>query len=827
MKRELRILGVVLGIIGLWVAMAAAQGLPEYTCYQTSNPIHVDGILDEPIWSAVEKMALSEVRDGSPPAWRTDAMIVWDSTYLYVAFAARDPDVWATMTERDARLWEEEVVELFLDPDGDGKNYVEWEFNALNTVLDLLMSAAYSAGGSADFGWDSEGMLSAVHVDGTIENRDDRDAGFTVEIAIPWADLVGVSDVPIPPNDRDRWRMNFYRYESASNEYTAWSPTGAINFHMPEKFGTVLFLEAIARPGPIFSFGDLFVDDDAFGKSRGDGDGAMAAGEDVEIWMEVTNVGDRAQGATAMLSTDDPAVRLLDPTVHFGDVPPQTEAMGRFVLRIAYDATPHLVDFTVEITDQAGGYWLYTFQQLVVAPFRTERTDYPVQDIPVAIRTGDFDGDGDLDLVTSSRAGDNVSLLLNEGDSTFVQGASYSIGSFMTDPVALFVGDLDGDGDADIATANNLNATASVLLNRGNASFEDATAYKVGRGASSIYGADVDGDGDLDLAIADSKGLSILTNDGTGHFGSARALESSTSFVVYAADLDRDGDVDLVRTAVGTVSILLNRGDGTFADGPSFVTGTGPTLLCGADLDGDGDEDLAAANTELVGAYGSKEEVGQVSIFLNGGDGTFSASRTYEASPASDLFAADLDDDGDLDLLLSNGSGASVSVLWNSGDGTFADVAISSETGENPVSASGGDFNADGRTDIATANQSGSISVLFTITKPPVFTGVEETHADRAATPTGFALYPNAPNPFNPTTRIRYQVPRTAHISLKIYNVLGQTVRVLLNEESAPGHYSVLWDGRDDFGRAVASGVYWIRMEASPFTQVRRMVLLR
>lgn len=826
MKKTVPILISV--IIGLWAVEAVADELPQYTCYQTADPIHVDGVLDEPGWSAVKKMGLSDVQNGGRPVWRTDAMILWDPTYLYVAFVARDPDVWATMTERDAHLWKEEVVELFLDPDGDGKNYVEWEFNCLNTVLDILMSAAYTAGGSADFGWDSEHMLSAVHVDGAVGDRDDQDIGFTVEIAIPWADLIGISDVPIPPNDRDRWRMNFYRYESSSDEYTAWSPTGKINFHVPEKFGVVLFSEAVVRPGPIFSFDDLFVDDDALGKSQGDGDGLMAAGEDIEIWVQVTNVGHAvAQGAMAMLSTEDPAVILLNPTLPLRDVPPQGKGMGRFLLRVAYDATPHLVDFTVEIMDQAGGYWLDTFQELVVAPFRVDRMDYPILNIPVAISTGDFDGDGDDDLVTCSRAGDNVSLFLNDGEGTFVEGAAYSVGSFMTDPAALFVGDLDGDGDVDIATANNVGSTASVLLNRGDATFEDPVAYKVGRSPSAVWGADLDGDDDMDLAVTDSKGLSILTNDGTGHFGEAQELPSSTSADVHAADVDLDGDIDLIYTGVGSLSILLNQGDGTFTEGLSLDTGTGQTFLCVSDLDGDGDEDLAAATTELVGSYGSKKEVGHLSIFLNHGDGTFFGAQTYEASPASDVFAADLDRDGDMDLVLSNGSGASISVVLNNGDGTFADAGMSSDTGDGPVSVCGRDFNGDGRTDVATANQSGSITVLFPIARPPVVTGVEEMDGDRALTPTGFVLYPNAPNPFNAVTRIRYDVPEVGHVSLKIYNLLGQVVRVLFDDERTPGRYLVLWDGRDDVGRAVASGVYFVRMEAGTLTKVRRMLFVR
>ncbi|OPX32160.1 hypothetical protein B1H10_07855 [candidate division KSB1 bacterium 4484_188] len=94
-------------------------------------------------------------------------------------------------------------------------------------------------------------------------------------------------------------------------------------------------------------------------------------------------------------------------------------------------------------------------------------------------------------------------------------------------------------------------------------------------------------------------------------------------------------------------------------------------------------------------------------------------------------------------------------------------------------------------------------------------------------TPNTFRLFDNFPNPFNPTTLIRFQVPGTSHVQLKIYNSLGQEVRTLVNRNQAAGTQSVVWDGRNNAGNSVASGIYYYRLQAGNFVQVKKMMLLR
>ena len=93
--------------------------------------------------------------------------------------------------------------------------------------------------------------------------------------------------------------------------------------------------------------------------------------------------------------------------------------------------------------------------------------------------------------------------------------------------------------------------------------------------------------------------------------------------------------------------------------------------------------------------------------------------------------------------------------------------------------------------------------------------------------PESFSLDQNYPNPFNPNTTIRYQLPRRSQVSLIIYNLLGQEIRKLVNSELTAGEYRVEWDGTDDGGRAVSTGIYFYRLEVGSVAQTRKMLLVK
>ncbi len=338
--------------------------------------------------------------------------------------------------------------------------------------------------------------------------------------------------------------------------------------------------------------------------------------------------------------------------------------------------------------------------------------EYDAGDRPNSIALGDLDGDGDLDLAVANSGDDNISILLNLGDGTFGDGVTYPVGD---NPSSIVSADLDGDGDLDVAVGAldwdpYRHGTVSVLLNQGNASLGDMVTYNVGEDEPiSMALGDLDGDGDLDLTAADGDGrcVWILSNHGAGVFAEAVGYGiGSGPRSVALGDLNGDRRPDVVAACGGhtgnVVSVLLNRGDGRLANNPTYRVARGPSSLVTADLDGDDDLDLAA------GSWSN-----EVSVLLNHGDGTFAEPLTSEAAHGSEsLGFGDLDGDGDLDLATPNLLYDNVSVLLNHGDGTFAEQGTY-RTGREPVSVAIADLSGDGTLDLAVATALDGVSILL------------------------------------------------------------------------------------------------------------------
>ena len=318
---------------------------------------------------------------------------------------------------------------------------------------------------------------------------------------------------------------------------------------------------------------------------------------------------------------------------------------------------------------------------------------------PISVLCLELDVDGDIDLAV---LGKYVSILKNNGDGTFHKTDRYKAG---TEPASVFCADLDGDGDLDIAVANHYDSF-SIFKNNGDGTFQNSVNYYgIGPHPTSIFCADIDGDSDLDLAVSAGSAVFIFKNNGDGTFVSAGSYNTAgtTPSSVFGADLDGDGDIDLATADycgghVGNdnVSILKNNGDGTFQAAVSYGVGDGPYFICGADLDGDGDLDLAVANNYSSDTY-------YVSILKNNGDGTFQAVVNYRTGdkPFS-ISCADLDGDSDIDLAVAVVYG-DVSILMNNGDGTFAS-AVDYLTPGALFSIFSADLDGDGDLDLAAAN---------------------------------------------------------------------------------------------------------------------------
>ncbi len=246
---------------------------PNYVCYRSAAPVKVDGNLDERDWRRApwtEDFVDIEGENRPRPRFRTRVKMLWDDNYFYVGAELEERDIWATLTERDSVIYQDNDFEVFIDPDGDTHEYYELEINALGTVWDLLLIRPYRDGGPAVHAWDIKGLKAAVKVNGTINKPGDKDKNWQVELAFPWEVLKEcMGGKKLKPEAGDQWRMNFSRveyrvnvregrYEKAKDPATGqplaednwvWAPTGLINIHYPEMWGYVQFSGKIAGEG--------------------------------------------------------------------------------------------------------------------------------------------------------------------------------------------------------------------------------------------------------------------------------------------------------------------------------------------------------------------------------------------------------------------------------------------------------------------------------------------------------------------------------------------------------------------------------------------------
>jgi protocatechuate 3,4-dioxygenase beta subunit len=333
---------------------------------------------------------------------------------------------------------------------------------------------------------------------------------------------------------------------------------------------------------------------------------------------------------------------------------------------------------------------------------------------PRALAWADLNGDGKPDMVVANRSDNTVSVLLGKGDGTFQSQATYTVG---TQPTSVAIGDFNGDGKLDLAVSNYSDNTVGILLGNGDGTFQLQKTYATGKGPSVVVIADLNGDGKMDLAVTNynDNTVDVLLGNGDGTFQAATASATGGQpSCVAVGDLNGDGRPDLVTcdSVDNTISVLLGKGDGTFQPRVTYAVGYTPYSVAIADLNGDGKQDVTVVNSTIDYII-FPAPTNPISVFLGNGDGTLQGPKTYAVGnvPIS-ITVADFNGDGKPDLAVANRYDNTVSVLLGNGDGSFQ-PQVTFPTGKEPTSVVAADFTGSGRPDLAIANLSdNTVSVL-------------------------------------------------------------------------------------------------------------------
>ncbi len=260
--------------IGLWLVtiISPAQILykgkealftepKQYITYYTATPPVVDGNITEAAWQAAPWTEFFTDIEGDrkpKPTFNTRVKMLWNDTCLFLAAELQEPHVWATLKKHDAIIYHDNDFEIFIDPDSDTRHYYEVEVNAFNTLFDLYLDKPYRNNGLALIPWRAEGLQSAVQIQGTLNQPQDTDKSWTVEMVIPFRAIKNSKITA--PSEKDFWRINFSRVQwdtvvkngryvkvtddqgkNKPEHNWVWSPQGVINMHFPERWGYLFF----------------------------------------------------------------------------------------------------------------------------------------------------------------------------------------------------------------------------------------------------------------------------------------------------------------------------------------------------------------------------------------------------------------------------------------------------------------------------------------------------------------------------------------------------------------------------------------------------------
>ncbi|GEM_PF-5243289 len=529
---------------------------------------------------------------------------------------------------------------------------------------------------------------------------------------------------------------------------------------------------------------------------------------------------------------------------------------------IDFDGDPDIVFYDFRSTDELE--WIENldpgFSEVKVI-FPNERRFHA--DIFIA----DMDGDTDPDLVHVDNYRNRIDWIDNQDFGRFERRPVSRVPSF-NGLSEIIAEDLTGDGKADLVllfqTTNQL-----AWMKQEDQGFSLPKVVD-GIDGRTIQTGDMDGNGDVDLLVSTTfDSLKVYLNSGTDlgkRFSTEIVVSDSAkrANVIHTEDVDDDGDLDIVTGEFIGSRIVWYENQTTGFSPPNIITENAPRAqdIDTEDLDGDGDLDIIATlsnpgelvwfknqNTSLGGRFGSKIVISdsvlgarevEVADFDNDGDldlATTSNGSAFKIAWIENLGddfshhrslmdptllkgvwhleAGDLNDDGYIDLVAEHDS----SIIWFQNDqaGSFLDAKQIDDFYSWTKSIDLADMNQDGSPDLVASNEAWDQVRWFE--NQFVFTAISEKGGQN---PLQFELSQNYPNPFNPTTQIAFKLTKTDHVSLSVFNILGQKVATIVNDKLKAGSHQAMFDGQ-----GLASGVYTYQLKAGNQIQTRKMMLIK
>ena len=462
----------------------------------------------------------------------------------------------------------------------------------------------------------------------------------------------------------------------------------------------------------------------------------------------------------------------------------------------------------------------------------------PNGDEALHFTAADLDGDGDNDIavVNASYGSNDVSLFWNDGQANF-SGPDHI--AFGNQPELIEAIDIDSDNTTDLIATNDGNL--GIRYGNPGGSFDALVNLPFYKYVDGFAIVDLDNDNDPDIFQAhagivgvDSGEVTQLINLGGRSFayanqGSFYAGQYPSAVSSGLINGDVFHDMAVVDFVNGQVTVLINLGvDGNgiwqgFANGVKYTVSTGSSQLHAnlaiGDIDGDGDADI------LVGEWGVASD--SLALLRNNGDGTFAPRENFyiDDTRYSETFTVfDYESDNDLDLIAAT-QRYDLVFLRNDGAGNFEQFLLcrNSDFSSEPLTILTAPFDGDIHPDVAVLTIDDDIAVLL---NQNYTTGISQEDQSSGLAES-FRLDQNYPNPFNPTTTIKFSLPHASRITLHVYDILGRQVTTLMDGQMPAGRHRLIWDGTNDAGQTVSSGIYFYRLTAGKFVQTKRMLLIR